>query len=172
MWDKVKTVLGEAAPMVGSLLGGPAGGAVGSLIASTLGVENTPQAIETALVNDPDAVLKIKTLESEERITLRRLALKQSELDVDRHKANLADVANARAEHKDSDMPSRLTIVIAIMVIGMFAALFFGTPAPGYEQVLIMITGAVMGAFGTAVAFWMGAGPEPKVNKIPLKIER
>ncbi len=172
MWDKVKSALGGAAPLVGSLLGGPAGGAVGSLIASALGVENTPLAIETALTNNPDAVLKIKSLESEERIALRRLALKQSELDVDRHKANLADTANARAEHKDSDMPSVLTLILALMVIGMFAALFFATPPAGYDQVLIMIAGAVMGAFGTAVAFWMGAGPDPKKNQTSLNIKR
>jgi hypothetical protein len=172
MWDTVKTLLGSAAPMVGGLLAGQAGSAVGTLIASALGVENTPQAIATELQNNPDALLKIKQLESDERVALRELSLKETALSLDKHKANLADTANARFEHKDSDMPSFLTIILALMVTGMFAALFFATPPAGYAQVLIMIAGAVMGAFGTAVAFWMGAGPEPKKNKTTLSIKR
>ena len=172
MWDTVKSLLGSAAPMVGGLLAGQAGSAVGTLIASALGVENTPQAIATELQNNPDALLKIKQLESDERVALRELSLKETAIALDKHRANLADTANARAEHKDSDMPSSLTIVIAVMVAGMFLALFFGKPAPGYEQVLIMIAGSVMGAFGTAVAFWMGAGPEPKNSNPTLNIKR
>ena len=59
MWDKVKGIIGSAAPVVGTLLGGPAGAAMGSIIADTLGVANEPSAIERALEKNPDALLKI-----------------------------------------------------------------------------------------------------------------
>lgn len=68
MWDKVKNLIGTAAPVVGTLIGGPAGTAVGTLISGALGVENTPEAIEKELRQNPDALLKIKQLESDERI--------------------------------------------------------------------------------------------------------
>lgn len=169
MWSSVKSLLGGAAPLVGSLLGGPAGASVGSLIASALGVKNTPQAITSELKNNPEALLKIKQLESDERVALRELSLKEAALALDKRKANLADTANARREHKSNNMPSVLTLVLAAMVAGIFAALFFAKPPEGYDQVIIMMAGAVVGAFGTAVAFWMGAGPEPKNDNATLK---
>lgn len=54
-------------------------------------------------------------------------------------------------------MPSALTFVLALMVCGMFLALFLIPPSEAYGQVLIMIAGTVSGAFSTAVAFWLGS---------------
>ena len=62
-WDKVKNIIGNTAPLLGGLIGGPAGAGVGTLISHALGVENTPDAIERELVNNPDALLKLKQLE-------------------------------------------------------------------------------------------------------------
>ncbi|ENI4485145.1 hypothetical protein ABXZ88_000947 [Vibrio fluvialis] len=81
MWDKIKSLIGGAAPLVGSLIGGPAGGTVGVLIADALGVENTPDAIEAELLRNPDALLKIKQMESDERIRLRELSYQQAEIE-------------------------------------------------------------------------------------------
>ena len=69
MWDTIKDLIGTSAPVLGSLIGGPVGGTVGSLIAQVLGVEDTPQAIEQALKNNPDALLKLKELELSQHIT-------------------------------------------------------------------------------------------------------
>lgn len=63
MWDKVLELIGDAAPVVGTMLGGPAGAAVGGLVAKALGVENKPEAIEEALKSNPEALVKIKELE-------------------------------------------------------------------------------------------------------------
>ena len=64
MWDKVLELIGDAAPVVGTMLGGPAGTAVGGLVAKALGVDNTPEAIEEALKNNPEALVKIKEIEA------------------------------------------------------------------------------------------------------------
>ena len=71
MWDTVKSLIADAAPLVGSLIGGPVGGGVGALVANALGVEHTPEAIEAEIHRNPDALLKITQMESEERIRLR-----------------------------------------------------------------------------------------------------
>ena len=55
MWDKIKELFGDSAPIVGGLLGGPAGAAVGGLLSKALGVENNASAIEKELINNPDA---------------------------------------------------------------------------------------------------------------------
>lgn len=157
MWENIKSLLGSSAPLVGTLIGGPAGAAVGSLVANALGVENTPVAIERALQNSPDAMVAIKKLESEERISLKQLALQASAIALDERKAELADTQNARANHKDHWMPSAMTVMLAIMVSAMFGALFVFEPPKAYDQVIIMVAGTVLGAFSTAVAFWLGS---------------
>ncbi len=157
MWDKVKSLLGSAAPLIGTVIGGPGGGAVGAMVASALGVENTPEAIEQALINNPNAILEIKKLELENAQELKRLAIEEGRLALEEKRAELADTQHAREEHKDHWMPSGLMLILSVMVSGMFAALFFGEPSETYAQVLIMIAGTVLGAFGTGVAFWLGS---------------
>lgn len=62
-WESIKDTVASIAPVAGSLLGGPAGGAIGGLIASALGVENDPDAVARAIKTDPDAALKLKEVE-------------------------------------------------------------------------------------------------------------
>ena len=64
-WDKIKDVVGSVAPMAGSMLAGPAGGAVGAMLASALGVDNTPDAVATAIKSDPQAAVKIREIEAQ-----------------------------------------------------------------------------------------------------------
>lgn len=163
MWEKVKTLIGSAAPLVGTLLGGPAGGVAGGLVASALGVENSPKAIEAALVDDPQAFVKLKAMEQAYTVELQKLALEV-------RRAELADTQDARAQHKDHWMPSLLVLLLCAMVTGMFAALFFGEPSKDYAQVLIMIVGTVLGAFGTGIAFWLGSSKGSADKSKQLKI--
>lgn len=103
-WNDVKNMVGKAAPMVGTLLGGPAGGAVGSMVSNVLGVEDSPEAIVRELKNNPDALVKIKTLESEERTALRRLTVEaeQHRLAADTSRiqtVNATMQSEAKSEH-------------------------------------------------------------------------
>jgi hypothetical protein len=53
LWnDLAKTVIGLGAPLIGTALGGPLGGAAGKLLADTLGAgEATPDAVQAALAD-------------------------------------------------------------------------------------------------------------------------
>jgi len=75
IWNQVKSVIGSAAPMVGTLLGGPAGTAIGAMISSALGVENSPDAILKELKDNPDAIIKIKQIEANHSEKLQALSL-------------------------------------------------------------------------------------------------
>ena len=66
-------------------------------------------------------------------------------------------VIKAHSKHAGHWMPVVLTIILALMVSGMFLALFLTPPSEAYAQVLIMIAGTILGAFSTAVAFWLGS---------------
>ncbi|WP_447926933.1 3TM-type holin [Vreelandella sp. EE27] len=73
-WRDVAETVGGMAPLLGSALGGQAGGAVGTLAARALGVKATPEAVKQAL-GDPDATLKLQRLENEHEQTLTRMIL-------------------------------------------------------------------------------------------------
>ena len=156
-WKDLAGTLSSFAPIIGTAIGGPAGGIVGAMISKALGVDNTPEEIAKELKGNPEAYLKLKQLESDERIKLKALALQATGLVLEERKAALKDTQNARKQHQDHWMPSLLTIGLALMVAGMFGALFVIEPPKEYDQVVIMIAGSVLGAFGTSVAFWLGS---------------
>ena len=62
-WDAIKNKIGGVAPVIATMFGGPMAGAVTKMIANTLGVEATPDAIGAELERNPEALLKIKQLE-------------------------------------------------------------------------------------------------------------
>ncbi|MFM2590052.1 3TM-type holin [Vibrio sp. TBV020] len=128
MWDKVKSMIASAAPLVGGLIGGPVGGSVGALVAHTLGVENTPEAIEAELKSNPDALLKIKQMESDERIRLRELAYQHAELESAERKLALTEqhkLMKAELDSEDSYV-RRWRPTFGYAVCAAWTSLFFG----------------------------------------------
>lgn len=63
-WSDVAETVAKVAPAAGGALGGPAGAAVGSLLARVLGVDESPQAVRQALQQDPAAALKLREVEA------------------------------------------------------------------------------------------------------------
>lgn len=104
MWDEVKNLLGKSAPMIGTLIGGPAGAGIGALVANTLGVENEPESIAAELKNNPEALLKVKEIESNETIRLKELAFKHAELESEEKKTQIIQQGKTmRAEYSSDD---------------------------------------------------------------------
>ncbi len=64
-WHDVAEKVAAAAPALGAALGGPGGAAVGGLVASVLGVEATPAAVQEAVDHDPQAALKLRRIEAD-----------------------------------------------------------------------------------------------------------
>jgi hypothetical protein len=132
-WKDVgKTVtktLGKAAPYLGTALGGPAGGVIGTAIANILGVENTPDAVDAAISSNPEAALKLKEFYLKNEQHIRDHAFRV--LD-----AELKDVQNARGMQvealKQEDKFSKrflyyLTIYWSVATTFYIAFITFGT---------------------------------------------
>ncbi len=64
-WAHIGSIIADAAPVLGGLLGGPGGAAIGGIIAHALGVPTHPAAVSAALQHDPKAIVTIKRIESE-----------------------------------------------------------------------------------------------------------
>lgn len=82
-WKKVGNKLRGALPVLGGALGGPLGATAGGVIADFLGVDNSPEAVMTAL-DDPKAILALKKakLESDTQITLAYIASENEKLKI------------------------------------------------------------------------------------------
>ncbi len=52
-WKDISGAIGKYAPMVGTLIGGPAGTALGSVVSAALGTENTPEAVNDFIMQKP-----------------------------------------------------------------------------------------------------------------------
>lgn len=178
MWDNIKELIGTSAPVIGTLLGGPAGGAVGGLISKVLGVDNTPEAIELALMNNPDALVKIKELETSKELAILQAELENKRIDVgsviDNRKLDnekdqmfLSDKQSARSRQIDSEKATgkvdvALYAIAGVIVVAFFVsilALIFITldKQSGTYELLLMLFGALTTKFGTVVDYFFGA---------------
>lgn len=96
-WSDIGEMVASAAPMLGTALAGPAGGAAGALVARAFGAEETPEGVKQAVMGDPESNAKLRRLEAENDFILERMA-------VETRQANLGDVnetmqVSAKSEH-------------------------------------------------------------------------
>lgn len=111
-WSDVSEFISQVAPIAGTLVGGPIGGAVGALLSKTLGVENKPDAVIEAVKNNPDALLKLKELENSKALADLQAHMDTMRLYADSEKANLQTVVNAQDMYKaKNDQADRKSVV-------------------------------------------------------------
>ena len=147
-WSSVKEAVAKVAPIAGTLLGGPAGAAVGGLISSALGVEAKPEEVMEALGN-PDNLLKLKELESNERQHLLSMQLQTLQ-------AELADVQNARAEHKQSMMPAVVTVMMTLICAGLLYSVMTIEMGENNKELAFTLFGTCFALWGSCVNYWVG----------------
>lgn len=98
-WSGVANKIGKVAPMAGELLLGRPGGAIGSMIASALGTQNDPDAIDRALETDPEAAMKMRQMELDHQKDLQTLLLADQKSQREAETARLAETQKTmRAE--------------------------------------------------------------------------
>ena len=148
-WKKLGGIIGKAAPLLGTALGGPAGATVGTLIAGALGVENTPKAIEEAVKSDPEALVKLKQFELDNEQSIREHAFKV--LDVE-----LKDKQSARESHKHNPMPAFICSALTALVGGGAYLLFTVDIPPGNQEIAYLLFGTMLAKWGDSIAYWVG----------------
>lgn len=154
-WKDIGASIGKAAPIVGGLLGGPAGAAIGTVVASTLGVEDSPDRVSDALRNDPEAIVKIQELQTNAQVELQKLAVtaeqNRIQAEVQQYAAEAADRDSARklaaAQLNDWVRPS-ITILMILGAIGIVILVF-----SGYSKDLLKDATASL-TIGTVIGYW------------------
>ncbi len=164
-WSSIANTVGKAAPILGTLLGGPAGAVVGSMIASALGTEATPDAIVQTLATNPEAALKLRQIESDERVKLQELALEQMKAELIAQSQAVSDVNKTmQSEAASEHWPTYTwrpfigfavglnTIAAALLVLAVYGAVIFGAAqAPAAMSNLPMVLGALAAISATVM---------------------
>lgn len=165
-----RALVGAVAPTLATALGGPlAGAAVGAISQQLLGRTDAPQAdvIQALQAGGPDALLKLRQAEQD-------FTQRMRELDIDVEKIHQSDRTSARERETragDTLTPRLLAVLVTAGFFGVLAWLLSqGKPAAGGDALLVML-GALGGAWGSVVAYYFGssAGSAAKTEMLGRK---
>ena len=148
-WSDIASTIGRAAPLIGTLLGGPAGSVVGGIVASVLGTENTPDAIHAAIAMNPEAALKLAQYEGDNALKLQTMVYAHADKVIDAQVASAATDAGDRASARTSAVQGgtakgvfALSLLLLTLCLGSEVfVLFRGLPTAIPE----LIVGRVLG---------------------------
>lgn len=160
-WKNVAGKIGDAAPLLGMAVGGPAGAAIGRLVSGVLGVGDSPEEVLGAL-NDPSAILKLKEFEKENQAHIREHAFKV--LD-----AELKDKQNAREIHKHSRMPAMITLLLTFIVSSYGIALFSFEIPDSNRDMLNYFGSQLIALWVASVVYWIGTTRSSAEKDVTLK---
>ncbi len=152
-WKELGTQIAKTgAPVLGSVIGGPAGNAIGKLVATLFGADpQDPGDIYAKLSADPDALVKLKELEAKhkERITELYLA------DIQSARSREVAVVGATGKH-DYFLYGLATVT----VVGFYLllGLLMKWPIPeGSNNAIMILFGSLATGFGTVLAYFFGS---------------
>lgn len=155
-WSDLKGVVGKAAPIVGTLLGGPAGALVGGLVSAALGTDNTPDAVSAALIGNPDAIVKIQELQTNAKVQLQQLA-------VTAEANRLVDVQSARARqtaNPNDKTPQYLAWGVSVGFFATLGLVMFAHLEGAAQNLLLVMTGTLQTAWVAIISYYFGSSKD------------
>jgi len=167
-------LLKTLAPMIGTALGGPLGGAAAAFIADKLGLEaKTVEAVSEVLNSGkmtPEQIAQIKLAEIEFQ-----KFLKQNAIDLEKVHAEDRGSARAMLAAVRSKVPAWLSFIVTLGYFGILGGMMTNTLEIKDSQALLLMLGSLSTAWGMVMAFWFGttAGSAQKnellANSMPTK---
>lgn len=156
-WSNVKTLIGTTAPILGTMIGGPTGTAVGTIVSGLLGVNNDPTTIAEELKNNPEALLKLKEYEYTHKEKLEAMQL-------DELKVYTADVQDARQRQVETQKATGEIdwnfYMLAWLVVGGFfgliGSMIFVALPEGQNEIIYMLFGTLSAGFGSVMQYFFG----------------
>lgn len=169
-WKDVANAVGKAAPILGTLIGGPAGAVIGGLVAAGLGTANTPDAVSVALAADPDAAVKLRQIEADQAVQLRQLAMQDAANALTAETARIQAVnATMQVEAKADHWPTYtwrpfIGFAFGLYVVSMFVLPLFKVQPVELSADLTLTIGAILGV----ASFFRGkAQADPRLPTDP-----
>lgn len=142
------------APLLGTALGGPLGGAAAAFLADKLGVESKTVEAVTEVLNSgkmtPEQITSIKAAEIDFQRFLESNKIKMEEIAAG-DRASARDLLKATA----AKTPEVLTYIITLGFFGVLAGMFIYPEIKESAPLMIML-GSLGTAWTGACAFWFG----------------
>lgn len=187
-WKDIAGTVGKHAPLLGTLLAGPAGGAIGAIVSSALGTGNDPGEVAQALATNPEAAVKLRQIEADRAVRLQELATDQAKAELTASTQAAGSVnqtmqAEAASEHWPTyswrpaiGFAVAVDLVVSVVVVGVaYVGVIFLGVKPDALQYLPGMLAAMAGLVAVAspilgIASWfrgkMQADPTvPTVNR-------
>ena len=166
--------LKSLAPLIGSAVGGPLGGAAATFLADKLGVESkTIEAVTDALSADPLTPAQVVNIRLAELDFKRFLETNQ----IDLARLGVANTQGARDMQTAvrSRTPDVLSILIVLGFFSILTLMLMGLLRVSDQQALLILLGSLSAGFGAVLNFWFGSssGSQKKdeflANSTPIK---
>lgn len=161
-----KDLVGSVAPVLGGSLGGPFGAMAGKWLAGKLGVEEE-QLEEAVATADPDTMFKIRQLDNDFKIEMKRIGLEEKQL-------HAADRQSARKMAMDTTLlPQIIISTIFIIIFGMIMREVFSADASfsdTQKNIIMYMLGILSAGIIQIMNFWFGSSSGSKEKTAKLKI--
>lgn len=144
-WSKVASFIGKAAPIVGTIVGGPIGTAAGGVVASLCSIfgadPGDPDDLLAKMQADPESVLKLKEFQMQNEVELKKIALEADRL-------RFQDIADARGREmeiaKVTGKRDWFQYALAFVIVAAFVAVVFYV-LTGSSKVESALAGTLIG---------------------------
>jgi hypothetical protein len=139
--DELISLVSKSAPLVGTVLGSPLAGIAISLLASFFGAKTGDLSdLLSKIQNDPEAALKLKTLQFQHEETLKQIASNDFQKSIDDKESARAmqEEYIARTGHTDPMLPF-LVILLFFSIFSIIFSFIYFSIAPDIKTVLVMV---------------------------------
>lgn len=162
--DLGKTVAKYGAPLLGTVIGGPAGAAIGQIIASEFGGNvDDPNDLMQKIIADPNAAVKLAEIQSNCKIQLQQIAMQNAQNELAAQTAQIESDRLDRADARKSNVATQTIMPQAIsitVIFGFFACFYiiaqFNQQATDHD-ILYLLIGAIVSAFTGVWNYWLGS---------------
>jgi len=163
-WDSIKNLVSGVAPVLGTLVGGPAGAAAATILSSVLGTGKSPADIALA-ISDPEMLEKIRVYELQHIEKLQALQIEAEGIA-------MKDRDSARRMQMQT-MSRTPAVLSTVVVIGFFSVLYViaihgGDISETTREPLLVLLGALTAAFGQVFNFFFGSSAGSKEKTAAL----
>jgi len=167
--EALGSIIAKSAPLLGGVLGGPAGAAIGSVIAAKFGGSvDDPTDLINRIEGDPDAKMKLLEIQSNNEVELQRIHMMMAENELkyayleienenkDRDSARQREAALAQAGQRDITP----AILAYLLTTGVFIALYYlftqSVPSDN-KDIIVSIVSALTTVWVAAMAYYHGS---------------
>ena len=162
--DGKMSFLSKILPTIGTLLGGPLGGAAVEAAAKALGMSDaTADKVQKALTSGNLTADQIAALQAADL----QLKTRMAELGIDAERLAQEDRINARKMQTTTNswVPSVLACTVTVGFFGILLGLLTGDLKLWESTTLSLLIGSLSTAFSAVLAFYYGASHVPPTDK-------